>query len=315
MAGFRFVSIVAAVGKGAPNYPLDVLAVQEVLNAHLPSGHALLALDGRCGPKTEAAIEAMERFALHTAEPDGRLDPDGPTLKALNASRKVVRPLDPARGRAPSPPAAGPINPTARPALSPQTGGASSSQTIPAAPGSLHAASRPRVAHPHPLPADVIQAARATDKKWRVPAAVTLAQWIIESGWGHAIPRGSNNPFGIKSMRGHPFVMVWTHEEINHQRVARLLPFRAFASQAEAFDVHGQILATHQNFRPAMAHASDPNGFANALTGVYATDHRYGHTLIKMMNDQNLYQYGAGQGASLGGHPGPAAAAAPARAR
>ena len=293
MAGFRFVTISAAVGKGAPNHSLDVLAVQEVLNAHLLPGEVLLLLDGQCGPKTVAAVEGMERFALHTTDPDGRLDPNGPTLKALNASRKVITPPDPAQERA-SRPSVGPAIPTARSPGSPQRAGQPvPSQTRPAAVGVSRPGPHTGGAHSHPLPADVIKAAQATEKKWRVPAAVTLAQWIIESGWGRAIPRGSNNPFGIKAMKGYPSVMVWTHEEINHQRVARLLPFRAFASQAEAFDVHGHILATHQNFRPAMSHAGDPDGFANALTGVYATDHRYGHTLIKMMKDQNLYQYGA----------------------
>jgi hypothetical protein len=34
-----------------------------------------------------------------------------------------------------------------------------------------------------------------------------------------------------------------------------------------------------------------PDAFANALTGVYATDPNYGSSLIRLMHTFNLYQY------------------------
>ena len=285
MAGFRFVTLSAPVGKGASNYPPDVLTVQEVLNAHLLSGQVLLVLDGQCGPKTEAAIEAMERFALHTSKPDGRLDPDGPTLKALNASRKVMSRSSPRPAAASPMPKAGPITPTARPAPS----------RPPASP-QLHAPAH--YCHgPRQPPLDVITAAQASERKWHVPAPVTLAQWILESTWGAAMPRGSNNPFGIKATKGHPFVMAWTHEEINGRLEPRLCPFRVFPSMTAAFDAHGEMLATHKRFKPAMVHANDPNAYAHALTHLYATDSGYGDSLVGAMRSQHLYQYGLGANA------------------
>ena len=275
MAGFRFVTISAAVGKGAPNYSLDVLAVQEVLNAHLLSGHVLLLLDGQCGAKTEAAIEAMERFALHTAKSDGRLDPDGPTLKALNASRKVIAKAGPMSAAKPATPKAGSITPTASPSMAPP-------QPRPPA----HHGHQPRQPPP-----DVIAAAQAGERKWRVPAPVTLAQWILESTWGTAMPHGSNNPFGIKAAKGQPFVMAQTHEEIHGRLESRICPFRVFPNLTAAFDAHGEMLATHKHFQPAMVHANDPNAYAHALTHLYATDSGYGDSLVGAMRSQHLYQY------------------------
>ena len=55
--------------------------------------------------------------------------------------------------------------------------------------------------------------------------------------------------------------------------------FRRFDSLAEAFDQHGKLLATAAPYVPAMEHTDDPDAFADALTGVYATDPNYGFTL------------------------------------
>ena len=45
----------------------------------------------------------------------------------------------------------------------------------------------------------IIASAQASQRKWRVPASVTIAQWALESGWGahqsgkfnYGAPRGS----------------------------------------------------------------------------------------------------------------------------
>jgi hypothetical protein len=79
-------NIQASVGRGGVNRPEDVRRVQQLLNANLSKlapGTAPLVIDSKIGPKTIAAIDDFQRRALKFAHPDGRLDPNGKTLRAL----------------------------------------------------------------------------------------------------------------------------------------------------------------------------------------------------------------------------------------
>lgn len=144
-------------------------------------------------------------------------------------------------------------------------------------------------------PADIIAAAQEAQRKWKIPASVSLAQWALESGWGKHMPPGSNNPFGMKVRAGHddPSVTVPTREVIHGKSVTVQAPFRRFASIADAFDAHAELLATASVYARARAHLVDPDAFADALTGVYATDPNYGTMLKSIMHGSNLYRYDA----------------------
>lgn len=150
---------------------------------------------------------------------------------------------------------------------------------------------RRRTNCPGTFPDDVIAAAQAAHNAWNIPASITLAQWAIESNWGTQMPSGSNNPFGIKAGSGQRFVMARTREVQNGQSVFIMAPFRAFDSIEQAFDEHGRLLATHRAYAAARAHASNPDAFADALTGTYATDPGYGTALKARMKLCDLYQF------------------------
>jgi hypothetical protein len=141
------------------------------------------------------------------------------------------------------------------------------------------------------VPADVIEAAQVSYRQWGVPASVTIAQWAVESAWGVSMPPGSNNPFGIKAVGGQPAVESMTREVEGGHSVMKTQPFRRFDSLAEAFDQHGRLLATAPVYKPAMQRATDPEAFADALTGVYATDPQYGYTLKFVIRNYGLAQY------------------------
>lgn len=136
-----------------------------------------------------------------------------------------------------------------------------------------------------------VEEAQAAMRKWGVPASVTLAQWAIESAFGRHMPAGSNNPFGIKAGEGAPYVLAHTHEVIHGRTIAIVARFRKFATLADAFDYHAELLATHPVYAKAMEHKASPNEFAEALTGIYATDPAYGNKLVQEMHAFNLYQY------------------------
>ncbi|GAN72046.1 glucosaminidase domain-containing protein [Acetobacter syzygii] len=249
----RPVRITASVGKGGTNRRDDVRAIQELLNSNLPKYTPRLRVDGLCGFRTFEAIRKIQQNLVGMSSPDGRIDPRGPTWRLLNESK-----LSSSVNRV-----------TTLSGVNAKSSIANSS-----------------------IPTTVIQAAQAAQRKWKVPASVTIAQWMLESGSGKRMPSHSHNPFGIKAGRGQSFVMAGTHEETkDHKLVAIMAPFRVFSSMNEAFDQHGRLLATHPAYKLARQHTGDPDAYANALTYHYATKSGYGTLLISYMKKYDLYKY------------------------
>jgi hypothetical protein len=149
----------------------------------------------------------------------------------------------------------------------------------------------PAAGHFGQVPTEVADAAVASRKRWTVPASITVAQWAVESAWGAAMPPGSNNPFGIKAVGDQPAVESPTREVINGESVTVTARFRTFDTLAQAFDEHGRLLATAPVYKEAMKQVNNPEAFADALTGVYATDPNYGFTLKWVMQNYGLAQY------------------------
>ena len=278
------VRLAASVGQGGLNRWPDVAAVQQLLNEHLPPGTPRLEIDGDAGPKTIALITQWQRQFGRLRKPDGRVDPGGPTLRSLNGAAPVHR-VPRASVSHPSAPASRPVAPRAAPRAS-APAAAAPVRRAPPAPASGEARGRTP-------PENVSRAARASQLKWGIPASVTLAQWALESAWGSRMPPGSNNPFGIKARRGDPSVSSGTEEVINNQRIRIKAGFRKFASIDDAFDHHGKLLATGRPYTRARTKLPDPDAFADALTGVYATDPKYGTKLKSLMNANNFYRFNA----------------------
>lgn len=85
------------------------------------------------------------------------------------------------------------------------------------------------------FPDDIVSAAQASHVKWQIPASLTLAQWAVESNYGKAMPKDSNNPFGIKALPGQPTVTAITSEDSSgSNKPTGTQPFRKFASLEDA---------------------------------------------------------------------------------
>lgn len=136
----------------------------------------------------------------------------------------------------------------------------------------------------------VIKPAQAGQQAYKIPASVTLAQWALESGYGHYMPPGSNNPFGIKAKAGQPFVTSKTHEVIHGVTKVMYQNFARFDTLTDAFEAHAELFFNGY-YKVALTHLDNPKLFAMALTHVYATDPLYGTKLIGIMDHNNLYQY------------------------
>ena len=78
--------ISGSVGSGGANRATDVAVIQYLLDC-VPASRGgptpELAIDGLCGPKTNAAIRNFQR--ANGCPQDGRIDPGGPTFRALSA--------------------------------------------------------------------------------------------------------------------------------------------------------------------------------------------------------------------------------------
>lgn len=108
------------------------------------------------------------------------------------------------------------------------------------------------------------------------------------------MPPGSNNPFGIKAAAGQPCVTVRMREESRSGRSFHIrAAFPTFATLADAFEEHGRLLATYRAYAEARRHVDDPEAYADALVGRYATDTQYGTLLKSFMRSRDLYRYDA----------------------
>ena len=124
---------------------------------------------------------------------------------------------------------------------------------------------------------------------------MTIAQAIDESAWGQStLATRDNNLFGIKGTGPAGSDALPTQEYQNGQWVTITAQFRIYNDIAESINDHGQLLATSGYYTAAMAARNAPNTFAQALTGVYATDPSYGTNLISLMRRYNLYRFDPG---------------------
>lgn len=146
----------------------------------------------------------------------------------------------------------------------------------------------PKVAGSGGASSEAIAAANAAQAKYGVPAQVTLAQYALESGNGKHMPAGSNNPFGIKARAGQPYVEAMTTEVVNGKTEHVMQRFAKFDSLQDAFEQHAKLLATGSAYANARTHKDDPDAYADALTGKYATDPQYGAKLKAIMAKQHL---------------------------
>jgi flagellum-specific peptidoglycan hydrolase FlgJ len=151
----------------------------------------------------------------------------------------------------------------------------------------------------------VAPGAIAAQQRYGIPAAVTIAQAIDESGWGQSVlATADHNLFGIKGAGPAGRDVLPTQEHENGVWVTRTAPFRVYHNVAESIEDHSRLLATSAAYQHAMANRHLPDTFASALTGVYATAPDYGSNLIALMRLYNLYRYdSATPAASPGGAP------------
>ncbi|MBL7732859.1 MAG: glucosaminidase domain-containing protein [Chitinophagaceae bacterium] len=125
-------------------------------------------------------------------------------------------------------------------------------------------------------------------KRTGVPAAITLAQGIHESGAGMSkLVLASNNHFGIKCKSN------WTGESVRHDDDARGECFRKYPQATDSYRDHSDFLKNGQRYASLFNLApTDYTGWANGLKQAgYATNPKYPQVLIKLIEDYGLQEY------------------------
>jgi LysM repeat protein len=121
-----------------------------------------------------------------------------------------------------------------------------------------------------------------------VPAAITLAQGIHETGAGTSdLVVRSNNHFGIKCKT------EWTGEKVYHDDDARGECFRKYEDAFQSYRDHSDFLKNRPYY--ASLFTLDPTDFEGWAYGLkkagYATNPKYPQILIKLIKDYNLQDY------------------------
>jgi flagellum-specific peptidoglycan hydrolase FlgJ len=133
--------------------------------------------------------------------------------------------------------------------------------------------------------------AQHATRKTGIPASVSLAQAILESGWGNSqLARRANNLFGIKAGSGWkgPTLSLPTKEFRGGRWVEEVAVWRAYPSYAEAFLDHARLFY-NGCYETALAYRADPKKFLTHIAPVYATDPRYAEKVWNLVTQYGLF--------------------------
>ncbi len=125
-----------------------------------------------------------------------------------------------------------------------------------------------------------------------IPASITLAQGILESGSGNSeLAKFANNHFGIKCTQEWKGKVYYKHDDKSNDC------FRVYADARESFKDHAEFL---KRKRYSALFELDKNDYKNWARGLkaagYATNPQYAELLINLIEKYKLYQFDSPDG-------------------
>ncbi len=124
-------------------------------------------------------------------------------------------------------------------------------------------------------------------KQYGIPASITLAQGILESGSGKGrLALKANNHFGIKC---HD----WKGAKVYHDDDRAQECFRKYRNANKSFRDHSEFLANRERYAKLFElDKDDYKGWAKELRRAgYATDRKYPEKLISLIERYELYKF------------------------
>jgi hypothetical protein len=124
--------------------------------------------------------------------------------------------------------------------------------------------------------------------EYHIPASITLAQGLLESGSGNSsLAVEANNHFGIKCHK------EWTGMTYTYDDDEKGECFRKYLSPEESFNDHSLFLTSRPRYTNLFnLDILDYKGWAHGLKSAgYATNPKYAEMLIKIIEENELYLY------------------------
>ncbi|MFY9243496.1 MAG: glucosaminidase domain-containing protein [Polaribacter sp.] len=124
--------------------------------------------------------------------------------------------------------------------------------------------------------------------EYRIPASITLAQGILESGRGRSeLALKSNNHFGIKCHT------QWTGERVYHDDDEKGECFRKYVYPETSYNDHSLFLTQRKRYAFLFDYnIRDYKSWAYGLRKAgYATDKKYPVKLLKLIKDYRLHEF------------------------
>lgn len=136
--------------------------------------------------------------------------------------------------------------------------------------------------------AEEIRLAQETQAAYGVPASVTLAQYVLESGWGSSnLAQKANNYFGITGKNQSTGAYVTMSGRT----------WAKYDSKAASFYDHGRLLSTDL-YASKTAGVQNVSEYVDAIAETYAPssdgNNGYAAKLKQIINENNLTQYDSG---------------------
>lgn len=123
--------------------------------------------------------------------------------------------------------------------------------------------------------------------RWKIPASITIAQGLLESGAGQSeLTRRANNHFGIKCHGWAGRTIYQDDDEFGEC-------FRAYDNAFDSYEDHSKFLSGSQRYRSLFQlKSTDYKGWARGLKAAgYATNPQYADKLIEIIQLYKLYEY------------------------
>lgn len=127
-------------------------------------------------------------------------------------------------------------------------------------------------------------------KRHGIPASITLAQGMLESGNGNSpLAINANNHFGIKCSN-------WNGKTYIQDDDTKDECFRKYDDVLDSYEDHSIFLKSKERYAFLFdLKTSDYKGWAHGLKKAgYATDPKYPDRLIKIIEDNKLYEFDKG---------------------